>query len=347
MTHFSNYSGKVSSQRGFILVATLWVMAGLTLLAAYVDTLTDKNIERALKQRESVRGDLNRINTENTLIYLLATNRKNHLGSLLEIEQVIPDSGQEDAKTAPLNPIISLSDKTYRGLGDVRFSILDEMTLISVNSPTFPMLDSALQSNGIDNEKIRIIKARLNDYIDLDQTLSLGGAETYEYRIRKQAPPANYLLATPLELQDVLGFNELFEVAQWQSLRGDLSMRQAGGFNFNLMKPRPMMNLLNISESAVARVLTAREKAPVSSYTGLEKVLGAIVEMDDYIIHSLPSRYMRIKTWHQNSRQRYLTGVEFTPFIDQAPWRKDYYYTEQTTEPDTEKAEVPVTSLLQ
>jgi hypothetical protein len=66
MTHFSNYSGNVSSQRGFILVATLWVMAGLTLLAAYVDTLTDKNIERALKQRESVRGDLNRINTENT-----------------------------------------------------------------------------------------------------------------------------------------------------------------------------------------------------------------------------------------------------------------------------------------
>lgn len=332
-------------QDGFVLVATLWILAGLTILASYIGSLTDISIQRALQQQSEIESELHRLNTENTLIYLIATNRMNHLGILLETEQRFADDS-DDTNALPMEPVLELTGRIYQGLSDVRFSLQDETALVTINSPRFPMLHAALKSVGIDRNKIITFKARLEDYIDQDQKLSLNGAEFYDYRVKDLAPPPNYLMATPIELKELLGFEDLMTSQQWHRLKPFMSMRQAVGYNFNTMRPALIAALLGLDEKAILPLVEARQKTPIRFVKQIESLLGRFVDVDEEELRVLPSRFIRISTWYQNSGQRYLSGVEFTPFVDQSPWRKDYYYTEQNNEVGSGKPKKAATPLL-
>lgn len=72
---------------GFVLVATLWVLAGLAILASYIDGVTTDSVERATAARLAMQRELDRRNTEVTLVYMLATNRKNHRALVVDNEQ--------------------------------------------------------------------------------------------------------------------------------------------------------------------------------------------------------------------------------------------------------------------
>lgn len=333
-------------QEGFILVATLWILAGLTILASYIDSLTDINIQQALRQQQEIESEIQRLNTENTLIYLIATNRMTHLGVALEDEQQFTDDIDEP-QIASAEHVLKLTDQIYTGLGDVQFSLQDETALVTINSPRFPFLGAALNSVGIERNQASIFKARLEDYIDQDQKLSLNGAEFYDYRVKDLSPPPNYLMATPLELKDLLGFGELMTPQQWHSLKPIMSMRQATGYNFNTMKPALIAALLRVDEQTILPLLEARQKAPIRSVNQVESILRRIIDVDEDEMRVLPSRFVRISTWYRNSGQRYLTGVEFTPFVDQSPWRIDYHYAEQYHEVGSGKPQRAATPLLQ
>ena len=62
------------SQSGFVLVATLWVLAALTLLASYIATIAETNVEIAIQTRAQINQKLDRMGTRATLIYLISTN---------------------------------------------------------------------------------------------------------------------------------------------------------------------------------------------------------------------------------------------------------------------------------
>jgi hypothetical protein len=344
----TRHPSSLKRQSGFILVATLWIVAGLTLLAGYIDRLTDNNVERAFQQQSEIREELDRLNTENTLIYLLSTNRMNHRGVLLEDKQFF--SGYSfDEESPPLGPALELSGSVYEGLGEVRFSLLDEATLVSVNSPSFPALDTALRTLNINRARREVLLARLADYIDPDHSLSINGAELYEYRSKGIDPPSNFLLNTPLEMLNVLGFEKLLSVEEWSALKSSLSMRQALGYNFNLMRPSLISGVLGVNENVLRPLVLAREQESIRTIRQIEAVLGRIIDasLNEDEIRAYPSRFIRITTWRRNSRQHHLTGVEFTPFVDYSPWRKDYLYTEQSNEVATGQAKKAISPLLQ
>ena len=105
------------------------------------------------------------------------------------------------------------------------------------------------------------------DYVDVDGALSLNGAERFDYQARGLLPPPNWIMASPLEARRVLGVGELIAPAQWQRLAPLLSVRQALGYNFNVMPPAVLSAVVGLPESAMMPVVQARREQPIWSST--------------------------------------------------------------------------------
>ena len=172
---------------GFVLVATLWTLAAMAVLAAYIDGVASADIERAAAAKAALEQELTRRSTEATLAYLLATGRMNHRGLMLEPEQTFSDAEGNRGPDRSVG-VIAVTGETYAGLGDARFSIQDENGLVSVNFPRSANFAAALSYVGVPSADIDRIVPRVEDYVDMDDDLSLSGAERFDYGRRPPLP---------------------------------------------------------------------------------------------------------------------------------------------------------------
>ena len=131
---------------------------------------------------------------------------------------------------------LSLAGVRYAGLGDTAFSIQDENGLVSVNTPSDPLFGAMMKSVPASPRRTlaRLIP-RVADYIDLDDRLTLDGAETRAYLEAELPPPPNWFLWTPMELSRVLGAASMLDHGQWRRLRNMATPRLLLSVNFNTM----------------------------------------------------------------------------------------------------------------
>ena len=317
------------NEGGFVLVATLWVVATLAVLAAYVDGVVTPEVERAAAHRRSLESELDRRSTEATLVYLLTTGRMNHRGLVLEEEQRFSDALPEgESLSEDGDGELPMTGDVHFGLGGSRFSVQDEGGLASVNAPGSRLFVALLRHAGVAVSDIERVVARIEDYIDKDSDLTLNGAERPEYRQAGAPPPLNWIMSSPVELRKVLGIDEILGPAQWRRLRPLLTMRPAVGYNFNTMRPEILAAVLGLDEQGIRRVLDERQARRISRLTQVAMLSGKHLDIDELEVHTLPSRFVRISVWHEGGGSRILTGIALTPLGDSAPWRKDYRYSE-------------------
>ena len=331
--------------QGFILVVTLWVLAGLSVLAAYVDSVAGANLEQAYRMKRALDAELDRHSTEATVLYLLASNHMGHRALLLAEQQAFVTLFDDDLPTTR-DGELRLNDSAYQGIGGWRFSLQDEYGLVSVNRPEASPFAALLEWAGVGvAQRARIVATTL-DYIDLDQQLTLNGAERFSYLQRGKPPPPNWNLTSPGEIRKVLGFEEAVTAEQWRKLKPFLSIRPPGGYNFNTMPTELMMALLRIDPPSAQTLAEARAQAPIWSVRQLVSLTGITLDLEDELILRMPSNFVRLSMWHPDRGGRLLIGVELTPFMFDAPWRKDYQYWDQTSERDASSPEKAATALL-
>ena len=338
---------------GFVLVAVLWVLAALAMLAAYIDGVVATDVERAVEARGWLQSELDRRSTEATLVYLLTTGRMNHRGLILEEEQRFSNALPEDEQLPDHGDgELWLAGEVYAGPGGTRFSVQDEVGLASVNAPSSPIFAALLARAGVAESGIERIVARVEDYIDSDDTLTLNGAERHDYDQQGEPPPLNWIMSSPQELAKVLGVGELLTPTQWGRLWPALTMRPVFGYNFNTMRPEILAAVLDLDEQGVRGVLEEREKRSISRLTTVALLSGRHLDIDEMEIRILPSRFLRISIWHEGDGSRILTGIHLTPLGESVPWRKDYRYLEpirasHDSGVPRETPPAPATALLQ
>ena len=314
---------------GFVLVATLWALAALAVLAAYIDGVVGADLRHAIEARRALDAEIARRSTEATLVYLLATGRMSHRALILEQEQSFTDPfAEEEFQPEDGDGEILVTGAVYAGPQGTRFSIQDEGGLVSVNVPEISLFATLLEGVGVAGSDAERIVARVEDYIDSDHTLSLNGAEHYDYRKQGEAPPLNWIMASPRELSRVLGVEEIMTPGQWRRIRPLLTMRPVYSYNFNTMRPEILALLLGLDERGLQAVLEERDKGPLRRISRLELLSGKHLDIDDMEVRGLPTRYMRIAVRHESEGSQTLSGVAFIPFGESAPWRKDYRYPE-------------------
>ena len=310
-------------------MATLWALAALAVLAAYIDAVVASGVRDAIEAKRALQAELERRSTEATVIYLLATGRMNHRGLILEEEQRFSDSLGDGEHLPEQGDGELLAEGTvYAGLGETRFSIQDEGGLVSVNAPRSAPFQALLVHAGLSSADIEQVVSRVEDYIDADDTLGLGGAEHHDYRQRGLPPPLNWIMSSPHELSKVLGIEEAIPPGRWLALWPLLTMRPAYGYNFNTMPPEVLALLLDLDEWALRRLIEEREKVPVLRLSRIALLTGRHLDIDEMEIRMLPSSFIRVSVWRDGDGSRVLAGLELTPFGESAPWRKDYRYSE-------------------
>ena len=314
---------------GFVLVATLWVLAALAVLAAYIDGVVTSDVERAVMARRSLQSELDRRGTEATLVYLLSTGRMSYRGLILEAEQRF-SGGQPEDEPPPErgDGELRMTGEVYAGLGATRFAVQDEGGLASVNAPRSPIFAAVLAYAGIGASDIERVAARIEDYIDSDSDLTLNGAERHDYLQGGAPPPLNWIMSSPMELRKVLGVDEMLTPARWQRLWPLLTMRPVFSYNFNTMRPEILAAVLDLDAQGVRGVLEEREKRSISRMTTVALLSGRHLDIDEMAIRILPTRFLRLSTWHEGDGSRLLVGITLTPVGETAPWRKDYRYLE-------------------
>jgi len=333
---------------GFVLIAVLWMLAVLSLLAVHIDAVTTARVEHARRAKRSLERTLDQRSTQATVTYLLATNRMNHRGLILETPQRFSDRRSEIAALPDRGEgELHVTGRVYAGLGTTRFAVQDEGGLASVNEPTFRLFGAVLRWVGIARDDVARIVARAEDYIDPDRTLRLNGAEAGQYRDRGKPPPPNWIMASPLELHRVLGIAEIVTPAQWRRLSPLLSMRPLRGYNFDTMSPEVMAALLDLDLPSVQPLLDARAEQSISRLSFIAMQTGKHPDIDQMDIRLMPSRFLRMTLWHEDDGMRMLVGIELTPFSDVAPWRIDYRYEEPATEDAADTPRTVATPLLQ
>ena len=329
---------------GFVLIATLWVLAGLAALATYIDGMVATDVERTRLYRQSIQDELHRRGTKATLLYLLSTGRVSHRGLVLEEKQRFLKS-YDDPDLPPGDGELTMAGEVYAGLGRMRFALQDERGLAPVNIPSSPALGAVLERAGIAPRDVERIRPRLGDYIDLDNQLTLNGAEGFDYQQQGLPPPANWFLAGPMELKKVLGVGRLISSAQWRRLSPLLSVRGAGVYNFNTMQPQVLAALLGLDRDGVREVLEARAERPITRPSQIAMLTGKYPGIDDESIVMLPSPYVRIAIWPADGARQSVAGFSLTPG-GARPWRTEYRYSELVLEHGPEAPQRAATPLL-
>lgn len=318
---------------GFILVATLWTLAVLAVVAAYVANVVEGDVERAIAARKALNDEVDRRSTEATLLYLLATTRMSHRGAVLETPQRFTPPG-ENPPPGRGDGELTLGGEPYVGLGRTRFALQEENGLASVNLPGEPQFAAVLAGAGVRRDDLRWIVPRIRDYADLDDSLSLNGAERIDYARVNRPPPANWLLASPVELRRVLGLDSAISDSQWRRIRPLLTARVAGRYNFNTMRPEVMASLLGVQESGLTELLAEREERPITNLDQVAVLTGRRPDVDPDFVNVRPSIALRISLWSEGARTRETIGLTLTPQSDTAPWRKEYWYLEGVDDPE-------------
>ena len=278
-----------------MLIATLWTLAAMAVLAAYIDSVASGDMERAAAVEVSLERELTRRSTEATVAYLLSTGRMNYRGLMLEPEQSFSDG---DGNRGPDRSVgvIAVSGETYAGPGGARFSIQDENGLVSVNFPRSDNFAAALSYVGLSSADIDRIVPRVDDYVDMDDDLSLSGAERFDY---DRSTPAlagraatSYQTDAPRRARDSTRSGDRASGTQGPGTTGadgrpDLSLRLPNPSNWTMATPLELKRVLGVGDlidrdqwRRLLPMLTTRQASGYSFNTMRPDVLAVVLELD-------------------------------------------------------------------
>lgn len=312
--------------RGFVLVMTLWIIAGIAIAVALMtlwalDAVRDAGAERARTDAAiAMQG------TRDVVLYLGATRPVTRAGLPVEpfaddeeALRMLDDFGAFDR--TPRGGELRLDGRPYVGVGDTTFRLQDAAGLYPLNGagPADLTTFLSLLDADADVEPARLLDALL-DYIDADDLRRLNGAEAGEYERDDLSPPPNRRLLVPSEVFRVRGWDALSPEARVR-LEALATTRYAGAINLNAVPAELLQVWLPGCDRACAHIVARRETDPFMFAREVELALGATLPGDPALMYRFtPSDTLHL-TFAGPSGGAMAIHVRFTPLADQrGPW---------------------------
>lgn len=309
-----------SVQGGFILVATLWLMAVLAIIVGTVSVLIDEQISQAAELRSRNKTLLQLNNAEATLKYVLATSPRDVNGVRFGAEQE-PDIGG----------FIRLNDTVYSGPDGVHFAVQDELVLIPLSNPNSGLLRAYLEQKGITRGRIDQFVGRLQDYIDRDEFVSINGAERTDYERDHLQIPTNRFMASPVQLYNLFGWRDLMSPDVMAELVTVLAPRGGGVFNANTMPESVLFAYLQQTPEVAEAIARARPEKVFKNLFELNSEIGRELPVDMFSVSFGSSAFLRLRVWSPGFEASKIVGINITPNGTDAPWRTHYSFWDNNT----------------
>jgi len=306
-------------QRGFVLAATLWMLAILAVVAVYFAERIQHARELAQASRSHSQALLDLNNARAEILFRIATTPFSVYGL---------GSSEKEA--------IALDDRAYLGPGDTAVRLQDNRGLLNLNIVNDDRLDRFLSLMGAPAARRAALIDALRDYIDDDDLKHLNGAETADYAAAGLPPPRNAKLVTPMEAKSIFGWADVPQL--WQDNLLPRLATTSGSFslNPNTASWQTLATMRGMTPEGAQAIIQARKIAPIVNAGQIEALTGIRIITDPYLADAIPfpSDSVRVTQQHKAAGWGWQYNVTLTPVSDTAPWRIDYSYRVELSSSD-------------
>jgi len=298
-------------QRGFVLAATLWMLAILVVVAVYFAGRIQHARELAQLAEAHSQALLDLDNARAEILFRIATT---------------PFSLYGLGRSA--NEAIALDDRPYLAPGATLIRLQDNRGLLNLNIVNDDRLDRFLNILGAPAARRAGLIDALRDYIDGDDLKHLNGAEAADYAAAGLPPPRNAKLVTPMEARSIYGWGDVPELWQDNLLPRLTSTSGSFSLNPNTAPWQVLATMRGMTPEAAQAIIQARKIAPIVHAGQIEALTGIQIITDPFMPDAItfPADSVRVTQQPKAMRWGWQYNVTLTPVSDTAPWRIDYSY---------------------
>ncbi len=298
----------VGTERGFVLVMTLWVLVIVTIAAGYFFERVARAVDLAQQSRQNTRAIIDMAGTRAEILYRLGTTSMTEYG------------------LGRGNTAVNLDNRAYRGLGETLVRLQDDRGLLNLNRADDEQLYRFLGLLGIAAEQRSRLIDTLRDFTDADNLTRLNGAEEADYLALKLRPPTNSNLVTPWEAKRIIGWRDSPQLWKDGRLADLTTASPRGGINPNTAPAEVLATLPGITEEIAQVIIARRQLSPITHEGQIVEITGMpISQLFGLIVIVIPSSSVRITQSSQGRPWATQYNVTLTPWGNEAPWRIDYY----------------------
>ena len=301
-------AGGAPTQRGFVLVLTLWVLVIVAIAAGYFSERVALAIELAQQSRQNTAAIIDMAGTRAEVLYRLGTSS-------------MTEYGLSRGSTA-----VNLDGRPYKGLGDTVVQVQDSRGLLNLNLTDDDRMQRFLGLMGIAAERRGTLIDTLRDYIQSARTHRLNGAGDEDYAALGLALPSHRDLVTPWEAKRIIGWRDAPQLWEKDRLVTLTTTSLSLGINPNTAPAEVLATLPGVTEELAQAIITRRKIAPFTferQITDITQVpLNLPMGMGVIVI---PSDTVRITQATQGLPWAVQFIVKLTPNGKFGPWRTDYY----------------------
>jgi DNA uptake protein ComE-like DNA-binding protein len=298
-------------QRGFVLATTLWVLAILTVAAAYFAERMQHARQLAEQAQLRTQALVDMAGTRAEILFRLATTPISLYGL---------GASAQDA--------IALDDRAYGGLGDTLVRLQDNRGLINLNFARDDQLERFLNVLGVPAARRAAMIDTLRDYVDEDDLKHLNGAEAADYAAAGLPPPRNAKLITPFEAKNIYGWKEVAPLWQDNLLARLTTTSGSYSVNPNTAPWQVLATISGMTPEAAQAIVRARSAAPIVHAGQVQSLTGIAISTDPFTpdVITLPADSVRLTQQARGMEWGWQYNFTLTPMSDAAPWRIDYFY---------------------
>jgi general secretion pathway protein K len=317
-----------SQPPGFILAATLWIVAILALIGVYITGTVSDSLERGYVRQAQVEALRKSEEARATVLYWFSTRFISFRGIELLSGADLTAAGARDPFSAPPKgkTWLALDDRPYK-FGQVLVHLQDARGLLNINTGTDNDWSRLLGNYGIRAEDRGPMLAKMHDYVEPGPFKRLNGAKARDYEAAGMPPPTGRKMLTPWELRRVLDWNKIDPDGFGRSgLYEQVTPVTAPGLNLNTAPAAILALLPNVNDQAIARIIAARQDKPFLNTAEVEAVSGVPIPRDDFGYIFLPLNSLRISITAPGNPLERVMSVHLTPAAAEQPWQIDYAF---------------------
>jgi hypothetical protein len=330
MARTADRNGRRSMAAGFVLPLVLWIIAGLGLVVAAVNSWVGTAVDNAQALREKTEAQLAIADIRNELVYLLATRPMSSRGLEVGGDLELPDPGDIDAVMIgnfSSRLALALDGRPYEAQSHPDFVIRlqDGRGLLQLNIQDPRAVDALLAQFDLpETQRTRMVDT-LRDFIDEDDLNRLAGAEERDYRLAGRRPPPNQNLLTPYQARDAIGWDGMPQIWAEDLAAPLFTTCQSTGFNPNTAPARVLRAALpRVGEDEARAIVERRRAKALRNQREIGSAAGVTLIEEPFFYSFSPGPCTIVDIFHRTSGERLRFSLTMVPFSKVQPWRTDY-----------------------
>ncbi|MGE0282443.1 MAG: type II secretion system protein GspK [Rhodospirillaceae bacterium] len=332
--HVTQRTGRAARahEQGFILALTLWIIALFGVGVAAINTWVSVATENARTLRLRVDDELERSNATNEIIYAIATRPMTHRG--LEVGSDLKRPTVDDVMymtlaTPETSNFIAFDRRPYvmESNPDYAIQIQDGRGLVNLNRITPVLLRRLLALYDAPETLRNQLPDTLQDWIDEDEFTRIAGAEVQDYERLRRLPPSNARLVTPMEAQNILGWDQVPQMWEDDMRSPIFSTCGTAGFNPNTAPEKSLLaHMPGLTDEAAKFVVAQRQITSFRHARDFMEAANIMVPNEAFFFGTSPGSCMVIDFVNRGSGERTRVSLTLVARSENQPWQVDYAY---------------------